>query len=188
MELYTLSILAPDRTGLLRDITQVIVDHHGNIDAIRQTIVGGFFNLTFISQHPDGTTADALRQAFAKALGSDAAVSILPCPALAAPAPKTGEMFIATTRGPDKPGTIHAISDFLCQRGINIEDWLVGQEDGAILYTSRILVPPGSDLPALQADFRARMAALGLDAYLYHENIIRATNEIGPVKQLTATR
>jgi hypothetical protein len=40
------------------------------------------------------------------------------------------------------------------------------------------------DFRRVQAAFRARLAPRGLSATIVHENIFRATNEIGPIKGL----
>jgi len=181
---FVISVLAPDRVGLLRDITRVVFDHGGNIHEIRQSIVGGFFNLIFISAHPTGIQADEIRQALATTLGPETVSSVLPRPA---PKPRPvadGETFVISTRGPDKPGTILAISAFLVEHGINIEDWLVGDEDGLTIYTARVRVPETLEFRQVQKAFKQAMAELGLDAQLCHENIVRATNEIGPIKSL----
>lgn len=185
MNRFVISVLAPDRVGLLRDITGVIFRNQGNIDQIRQSIVGGFFNLVFLSNHPDGISRDALAGELGQTLGAVAAVSVLPGKGVSESSPVEGENFIVTTRGPDKPGTVHAISSFFVDNGVNIEDWAVSEEQGEILYTARVCIPAGADFRTLQKAFKDRFADLGLDAGLYHENIIRATNEIGPIKALT---
>ena len=185
MSRFVISVLAPDRVGLLRDITGVVFRNQGNIDQIRQSIVGGFFNLVFLSDHPDGVVCGKLAGDLQQVLGSSAAVSVLPGTGISATSAVEGEIFVVTTRGPDKPGTVHAISSFFVDNGVNIEDWVVGEEQGEILYTARVCIPAGADFRALQKAFKERFAELGLEAGLYHENIIRATNEIGPIKALT---
>ena len=44
--------------------------------------------------------------------------------------------------------------------------------------------PESVDFRAIQDGFRAAMAERGLTGLLCHENIFRATNEIGPIKSL----
>lgn len=185
MNRFVISVLAPDRVGLLRDITGVVFRSQGNIDQIRQSIVGGFFNLVFLSNHPDGIVGDTLAGELRQILGAGVAVAVLPGTGGVEAGPVEGEIFVVTTRGPDKPGTVHAISSFFVDNGVNIEDWGVSEEQGEILYTARVCIPAGADFRALQKKFKERFAELGLEAGLYHENIIRATNEIGPIKALT---
>jgi len=182
---FMTSILVPDRVGLLRDVTQAVFALEGNIGAIRQTTVDGFFSLVFSSDHPVAISAEALRAMLASALESSAVITVLnrELPPGGSPMP-SGPRFVVMTRGRDKPGTICAITSFMVERAINIEDWMVEEEDGEIIYIAQVMVPESIDFRATQSAFRARMAELELTGVLCHENIFRATNEIGPIKPL----
>jgi len=179
------SILVPDRVGLLRDVTQAVFSLEGNIGAIRQTTVDGFFSLVFTSDHPTEVSAEALKLLLGNALEDDAVVTVLDKKIHTADTPVTsGPRFIVMTRGRDKPGTICAITSFLVEHNINIEDWMVDEEDGEIIYIAQVVVPESIDFHKAQEEFRAQMNELDLTGLLCHENIFRATNEIGPIKPL----
>ena len=179
------SILVPDRVGILRDVTKAVFSVEGNIGAIRQTIVDGFFSLVFTSTHPQEITAETLKSILAGTLEENAVVAVIQ---KEKHDPKTsiqsGPRYIVMTRGADKPGTICAISSFMVEHDINIEDWFVDEEDGEIIYIAQIVVPENIDFHKIQDDFKERMAAINLTGILCHENIFRATNEIGPIKPL----
>lgn len=184
---YLIAVLLPDRVGALRDVTAVIVRLGGNIGGIRQTIVDGFFSLVFTSAHPAEVTADAIRNELAAQLEADAAILVRaytyrPSPTLAA-----GARYVAMTRGPDRGGTIHAISAFFVEHGSNIEDWQAENEGADVIYTAQVAIPDTADFRKVQDAFRARMNERGLSATICHENIFRATNEIGPIKGLLAS-
>jgi glycine cleavage system transcriptional repressor len=182
---FLISVLVPDRVGLLRDITQAIFAAEGNIGAIRQTLIDGFFSLTFTSVHPAGLACAAVRSALAEALEENAVITVLDRQRQGAPAPAArGPLYVVMTRGRDKPGTICAISSFMVENAINIEEWMVDEEEGEIIYIAQVALPDGVDFRALQEQFRGRMAAIGLSGLLCHENIFRATNEIGPIGEL----
>ena len=53
-----------------------------------------------------------------------------------------------------------------------------------MIYTAQVVLPERLEVIQVQAAFRARMAARGLTAALCHENIFRATTEVGPIKGL----
>jgi predicted amino acid-binding ACT domain protein len=178
------SVLVPDRVGLLRDVTQAVFSLEGNIGAIRQTVVDGFFNLVFSSEHPRPVSPEALRALLGSSLESEAVVTVLDSPEAQKPAVPTGSRFVVMTRGGDKPGTIFAIASFLVEHGVNIEDWMVEEEDGKVVYIAQVVVPEAVDFRTIQENFRTAMAKLGLTGLLCHENIFRATNEIGPIKSL----
>ncbi|HPW76098.1 MAG TPA: hypothetical protein PLJ32_08970 [Kiritimatiellia bacterium] len=185
---FITSVLVPDRVGLLRDITQAVFALEGNIGGIRQTLVDGFFNLVFTSEHPAAVTPENLRALLDAALESEAVVTVLDRPETPLPVLADGARFVVMTRGEDKPGTILAITSFLVARGINIEDWMVELEAGSVIYLAQVTVPESADFRQLQTAFRQEMAERGLNALLCHENIFRATNEIGPIRALISNR
>lgn len=184
MHRFITSVFIADRVGILRDVTQAIFALQGNIGSIRQTVVDGFFTLVFTSEHPTAISKDALRTKMNVSLGSQAVVTVMECPAVTVPVVASGSRFVVTTRGEDKPGTIFAITSFLVDHGINIEDWLVEEEGGQVVYIAQIVIPESVDFRLIQEKFREAMAQRGLAALLCHENIFRATNEIGPIKAL----
>jgi len=179
------SVLVPDRVGLLRDVTRGVFSLEGNIGSIRQTVVDGFFNLVFTSEHPAQVTPEALRTLLGSSLEPEAVVTVLDSPDVRRPVVPTGSRFVVMTRGEDKPGTIFAITSFLVEHGINIEDWMVEEEEGGrVVYIAQVAVPEAVDFRHLQESFRVAMTLRNLTALLCHENIFRATNEIGPIKSL----
>jgi len=181
---FITSVFVADRVGLLRDITQAVFSLDGNIGSIRQTVVDGFFTLVFTSDYPEQVTPEALRALVAASLDAGAVVTVMECPDAPQAVVPEGSRCVVTTRGEDRPGTIFAITSFLVEHGINIEDWIVEDDGGRVVYIAQIVVPDTVDFALVQERFRAAMAARGLAALLCHENIFRATNEIGPIKAL----
>ncbi|NLC80041.1 MAG: ACT domain-containing protein [Lentisphaerae bacterium] len=182
---FITSVLVPDRVGLLRDVTQGVFALEGNIGSIRQNVVDGYFNLVFTSEHPAGVAPETLRALLDGSLEAEACVTVLDCPAGKTLSAPDGSRFVIMTRGPDKPGTIFGITSFLVDRGINIQEWQVAEEpDGSVVYIAQVIVPDNADFRQIQNAFRDEMTKLGLVALFCHENIFRATNEIGPIKSL----
>ena len=182
------SVLLPDRVGILRDVTRVVLDFQGNIGGIRQSIVDGFFSLTFTAALAQPADPATVRQALERRLGSEAAVAVRPVTRTPPPVLPDGQPFVALTSGPDKPGTIHAISDFFVRHGVNIADWQVDVADDQVVYIAQVRLPANADPRLVQQAFRDQMALHGLSATLAHENIFRATNEIGPISALLTSK
>jgi len=181
---HVVAVLMPDRVGILCDVTAGVIALDGNIEGVRQTIVDGFFSLVFTATFPASVTSDALRAELAARLDATAAIMTQSFHAWPSVPCLGGARYVAMTRGPDRPGTIHAISAFFVEQGINIEDWQVGVEDANVIYTAQVVLPRHLEAVQIQAAFRNRMSARGLTAALYHENIFRATTEVGPIKRL----
>jgi predicted amino acid-binding ACT domain protein len=183
-----IAVLLPDRVGILRDVTAVIFECGGNIEGIRQTLVEGFFSLVLVAKFSATVTPESLQKNLAGRLEPGASVVVQPHTPQPPPLP-SGIRYVVMTRGPDRPGTIHDISSFFVERGINIEDWQVDTEGGDVIYTAQVALPEKLDFIGVRTDFHACMAKRGLSATICHENIFRATNEVGPIKNLLrATR
>lgn len=179
----TTSVFTPDRVGILKDVTQVVFELEGNIGSIRQTVVDGFFTLVFSADFPTNITAKQLQETLVTSL-KDAIVTVCETQKRLVPPVEKGNRFVVTTRGEDKPGTIYAITSFLVEHGINIEDWIVEEDEGKIVYIAQVVIPENVDFRPVQEHFRTRMAERGLIGLICHENIFRATNEIGPISAL----
>jgi len=181
---FITSVFAVDRVGLLRDVTQAVFSLDGNIGSIRQTVVDGFFTLVFTADFPEQVTPEALRALITASLDTGAVVTVMERPDAPMAVVPEGSRCVVTTRGEDKPGTIFAITSFLVEHGVNIEDWVVENDGGQVVYIAQVVIPDTVDFAMIQERFRAAMAERGLAGLLCHENIFRATNEIGPIKAL----
>ena len=185
---FIVAVLTPDRVGLLREITETVFQAGGNIGSIRQTVLDGYFNLVFTADFETALTEDEFHRLLQEKFGgeaSEANISVTRRPdAPAAPVVPVGASFVAMTVGEDKPGTIFRISSFFVANGINIEDWGVSQDEGRVVYIAQVVVPESVNFRDLQEAFKTEMAQIGLTAMICHENIFRATNEIGPIKAL----
>ena len=182
---FVISVLIQDQVGVLNSITKTIFDLKGNISEIRQTVVCGFFHLIFESFHPESVTRELLHQKLDESLNGAAGIVVLDNPKHAAEPVPAGSKFIIMSRGEDKPGCIYTMSTFLVERGINIEDWFVEREGNQVSYVVKIVIPDHVDFRKLQTEFREMAnSKLSFSTMLCHENIFRATNEVGPIKAL----
>lgn len=183
---FAVSVTLPDRVGVLRDVTQAILELQGNLLDLRQMVVGGCFSLTCIATLPSGTCAETLRAAIENHMAPDeAGVLVRSYVAAAAPVVANGARYVFTVNGPDAPGRVFEVAQFFVERGINIEDWQhVTTAPGTAFNVGLVTIPDDLNLHSVQEDFARRLAPLGLSARLLHENIFRATNEIGPIHAL----
>ena len=188
MKSYAISVMVPDRVGVLRDVSKVIFELRGNIGDLRQNIVDGCFTLTCIASFPRKTKADAIREAIQSRLaGGNVMVQEFTPPKHA---PVTGgERYVFTVQGSDKPGRVFSVSDFFAARGINVEDWSHRITSSGLAFNSgTVTVPQDINVGKMQTDFVNHLAKHGLTARLFHENIFKATNDIGPIQSLLQGR
>lgn len=193
---FLVTTALPDRVGILRDVTGALYALGANFTDLRQTVVGGIFTLSAIAEFEAPADPAALAGAVRAALPEkDACVDVRPCAAPAShvamriertSAPRAaGERYVVSVTGPDSPGRIHRIAKVFAAHGANVEDWRHDLSDPARTLTIGVVtIPASADLAALRAALDAELAPLGLSTSLLHENIFRATNEVGPISVL----
>lgn len=205
---FLVTVALPDRVGILRDVTGALFALGANFTDLRQTVVGGIFTLSAIAEFEAPADPAALAAAVRAALPErDACVDVRPCAAAARRAPDgagraslsisrasgaaapAGERYVASVMGPDRPGRIHEIARIFADAGVNVEDWRHDFSDPARTLTVGIVtVPPSCDVTALQKTLADTLGPTGLATSLRHENIFRATNEVGPIRNLLDPR
>ena len=184
---FLVTTALPDRVGILRDVTGSLFALGANFTDLRQTVVGGIFTLSAIAEFESPADPSALVAAVRAALPEeDACVDVRPCAAHdAPPAANAGARHVVAVTGPDSPGRIHRIAKVFAAHGANVEDWRHDLSDPARTLTIGVVtIPAETDLAALRAALAAELAPLGLSTSLLHENIFRATNEVGPIRNL----
>lgn len=177
---WIVTVLTPDRVGVLRDVTKVVAGLRGNIDGFRQSIVSGLYSLVLTVTFPDSPDPGELDRQLRASLGlapGQPALLILPYGASEKPS-RPGSIYVAMIRGKDRPGVLYRIASFLTRRNINIEDWQVEFDGDEVTHIGRVTVPGRIEISSLREEFRLALEQIGLRAALCHENIFRATNEI----------
>jgi glycine cleavage system regulatory protein len=163
-----LTILAPDRAGLVELLAQRIAAAGGNWEASRMArLAGQFAGILLVTC--DAGCGDAL----AATIRELAAVGIQATARLAAPDDAPSE--IAGTRaqleltGGDRTGIIRDVSRVLAERGINVEqlesEISSAPMSGEPLFMARaqLRIPPGVVLAELRARLEALAAELMVD-------------------------
>ena len=185
-----ITTVLPDRIGILRDVTGVIFEAGGNLTDLRQIIMGGVFALSCVATFETNQDCDTLREAILSGLPEDNAnIVVIPCALNSSVnSPVSGERYAAAVSGPDRPGRVHMIAKIFAAHGVNVEDWRHDLSDpNRALTIGLVRVPAGCDVQKLQTELAADMAKFNMVASLRHENIFRATNEVGPIDALLIT-
>lgn len=187
---FVISVLIADRVGILRDVTSALTDLGANIDGISQTVVRGYFTVILTASFAAPISADAVESAIAGNFRKgEASIVVRPYdPKAEARAPARGDLYIITVTGRDRAGILKAATAFLASKGINIEDWYVIFEDSHVTHIGEITVPDKLDIKQVQDEFGQLMDAMELRTYIQHDNIFRATNEVGPIKVLLSEK
>lgn len=179
---YVISIMARDRVGIIADITRAIRNLGGNLADLSQTVLGGYFTMILIASFPDTVTVRVLRDALVALDKSDPfEVGIqVRNPQLPGEKSRTRpeDQYVLTAVGPDKIGLVAALSGFLRQKGINIEDLATLVEGEKYWMILQVSLPPQMDVGKFKRSLKLHMTDVGVDAELMHHGIFRATNEV----------
>ncbi|MBM4142966.1 MAG: hypothetical protein FJ225_05145 [Lentisphaerae bacterium] len=181
-----ITVVVGDRVGILRDVASAVADQDGVIDGISQTVVGGYFTATLTAAFPGAVAPEEIRAAVAAAFGpGEAFIAVRPHARAAGDAPPVaGARYVITIAGPNRPTVLKAVTTYLARRGINIEDWNVMFDEPYVTHVGEITVPRHMDIKQVQDEFHHLMMQLGMTTCIQHENIFRATNEVGPITSL----
>jgi glycine cleavage system transcriptional repressor len=177
---YVLNVMAEDRPGIVSAVSGAVADLGGNIEAVSQTVLKGYFTLIMIVSMPPNVSSEHLERVVG-ATGGERAFMVLVrsvAPAALPAAPTGSESFVITVTGEDRPGTIFRVSSYLAEKGVNITDLYGDRQQNRFVLVSQVQVPPQWDIAMLQADLEHIGEQMGFTVRMQHENVFVATNEL----------
>jgi glycine cleavage system transcriptional repressor len=174
-----ITVMARDRVGIVAGVTAAIERRKGNLSAMSQTVMRGYFPIIITAGFPAGTGIDQVRQEV-EAAGEpgELAVAVKPWAPMAGPVVADSEVFVLSIMGRDRPGIIAKISRFLQSRNINIIDLYAYADNGHLVFVSQVMVGRGLDVGQLKIDLERLFKKDGLIVRFQHENIFIATNKV----------
>jgi len=181
---YVLSILIADRIGILSAITSGVTDLGANIEGISQTVVQGYFTVIMTVVFPQAVGEEDVRRAIQNRFYKDEATVLVRSYTPHSRASFEGGRYILTMSGKDQPGILKTLTGYLAEKKINVEDLffrIVGEQ---VTHIGEVTVPAQLDLKQVQDELRDVMASFALVIGLQHENLFRATNEVGSIRRL----
>ncbi len=185
-ERYVISVLALDQVGIVKSITSAIADLGGNIDGMSQTVVHGYFTLIITAAFAECRTEDEIRSTILENFGSNE-ISVVVLPYRASTPQEesnSGERYILTLTGQDRPAILKTVTSYLAENKINIEDYYFTIQGDHVTHIGEITIPSHRDIKELQGELQTLLSAFELVVTLQHENLFRATNDIFSIRQL----
>ena len=164
-----LTLLGPDRPGLVERLSELIAKHRGNWVESRMARLGGqFAGILRIEMDPGHaesfrTASQNLESSGMRVLVS-ASEDVPPAPALRAAS--------LDLMGQDRPGIVREISRVLAERGVNVEELTTGVTNapmsGEVLFfaKARLGLPPELATDELRASLERLAADLMVDVSL----------------------
>jgi len=168
MTSLVLTVIGPDKPGLVEMLAQTISDHQGNWLESGMSRLAGKFAGILIAQVPQDK-ADQLCAALQELDGQDLKITVERAAEAAEASRKT---FTLELVGHDKPGIVRDISQALAKRKINVEklstELVSGSMSAELLFKAEaeLSADPAADLDALQDDLEAIASDLMVDITL----------------------
>ena len=161
-----LTVIGPDRTGLVESLARVVAEHGGNWLESRMSRLGGEFAGILRIELPLDKRQPLL-DALQKLQGAGLTIVIRPddTGALAT----TGRQTKLEIVGHDRPGIVREISSALARAGVNVEEFssevVSAPMSGETLFKAeaRLQLPEGCNLSALKSELEKIAADLLVD-------------------------
>jgi ACT domain-containing protein len=175
---HLITVLTPDRRGIIAGITRVLDDVDAHLLELSQTVVHDYFTILMSIVLPEATDLDALKTRIQSEVAAGAAVTLLAHQPAPGRRQHAGDRYVLTATGSDSAGLMHTISDIVAQRGGNFFDLSSRVVDGQISMVAELDLPGDVALDQLQIDLQHATADSGLRVRLQHHRLFIATNEI----------
>ena len=183
MKKIVVFVLGPDRTGIIATVSKILFDQGCNLEDVSQTILQRQFVGILIASMADDKNEDEVLSALRARIGSlGLFVHLRPVKEEPASDVQTGEPFVITTVGEDRPGLMAGVTEVLARYGANITSLRAvsrGEEnhhDYVMIFEADI--PSAVDLSAFRAALCGRAEELGLDISLQHREIFEELNRV----------
>ena len=160
-----LTVISPDRTGLVESIARTVAEHGGNWLESRMCRLGGEFAGILRVEIPAEKKA-ALLDALQKLQTNGLQIVVR---ADGAAAGATGRQTKLEIVGSDRPGIVREITSALARAGVNVEEFssevVSAPMSGETLFKAsiRLQLPAGCDVAALKKDLEKIAADLLVD-------------------------
>ena len=174
--LFFISVLCPDRLGVVADVADVVTELGGNFEATSQTIMQGWFTMLVAARFPSGLPREQIERRLQEAGGFD--VTVRQGEDGGASPRAAGEPFIITCVGEDKPGIVRRLSRLCADRGVNIDDVWNEVREGRFITIFHVTLPRDLDPKDFRYDLDAAAEELEISLSLQHQDIFTATNSL----------
>jgi glycine cleavage system regulatory protein len=164
-----MTVIGPDRPGLVELVTANVVDHGGNWLESRMCRLGGQF-AGIVRVEVPSEKSDSLLANLAKLEKDGLQISARKETSTTAAA--RGTVAVLELVGQDRPGILHQISRILAQYNVNVEelssDRVNAPMDGSMLFQARasVLLPANVSLAQLRGELEKIASDLMVDVQL----------------------
>lgn len=149
-----LTLIGPDRPGLVEAVAELVASHGGNwIESRMAHLAGKFAGILRVEIAPEKTATLSAALAELEARG----LKVVGEPSAQGPAPAAGRRLDLELVGLDRPGIVRELSQLLANGGANVEELATDRTSapmsGEMLFSAkaRVRLPGDADLATLRA-------------------------------------
>lgn len=178
-----LTLIGPDRPGLVGSVAAVVASHGGNWLESRMTRLGGHFAGILRAELPEQNVAGAIHSL--RELESSG-LKVVAETEPQQPAPAARVHMNLEVLGVDRPGIVREISQLLAAAGVNVEELATGTRSapmsGETLFEARarVHVPPSTDLATLHSELDRAARDLMVDVTLGEADVQQGGSGVDP--------
>jgi glycine cleavage system transcriptional repressor len=162
MHEYAITVIGPDRPGIIADVSAVLAGSGLNLTDSTMTLLRGHFAMTLICA---GDAAPGDVDAALRPLGDELVVTVREVSTEDIAEPGGGH-YVLRLHGADRLGIVAAVTRALAGAGGNITDLTTRLTAGLYVLIAEVDLPSTVDIEALAADLREVGAGLGVEVTL----------------------
>jgi glycine cleavage system transcriptional repressor len=173
---YIITVLAHDRVGIVGDVSEVLYKLGANLEALSQTVVWDWFTMIVCGDFPPAVNAGQIQHAVEQVAGCS--VIVAPFEEGHSKSKVSGEPFVVTIVGEDKPGIVFRLTRYCGEQGINLEDVWNEVRDGRFIVIFHVTLPSHLDAKAVRYDLEHLAGDIGVSLSFQHQDIFTAMNSL----------
>jgi glycine cleavage system transcriptional repressor len=169
MRHFAVSVVGKDRPGIAAAVSEVLLEHRGNIEDSQMTILRGHFTIMLIVSIADDVDAGRLEadlDGVRERLGLEAVVvnEVTEMD----PSTQAPPTHIVSVYGVDHPGIVHSVTSSLARQQVNITDLttrLIAPGTGEPLYAMmlEVVIPAGLSAEKVEQSLQAVRESEGVE-------------------------
>ena len=141
MHELAITVIGPDRTGLVADVAEALAGVGANLSDSTMTRLRGHFAMTLICTGP---TAEAVEKALAPLCADGKLLATVRVVQPETEAGSNGEPYLVSVHGADRLGIVAAVTRVVATAGGNITDLTTRLTGPLYVLVAEVDLPPGS--------------------------------------------
>ena len=164
MTLFAVTVLGPDRTGIIAETTSILADLGANLEDSTMTILRGHLAMVVVAT-AEVSAAEAEAALATLTADGSLVVTVRELPS-DEPAGRLGTMYLLTVHGADRPGIVATVTGIVAEAGGNITDLSTRLSGDLYVLLAEVDLAGAVDPEQLSRDLATVAAELGVEVSL----------------------